>query len=238
MRHVVVALALVAAARPAAASDLRVVVAAENDASRGGLPALEWEILSGWSRLAKVNLVRVPGPPSAVGERKADVVAGTAGTIADAGLAWSEDVVPTRFVVVSRRPSPTVAYVEELRGKKVAAAGPLASQVAGDAKIHAQAVKDGATAMAVLGRGEVDAAIVDMYEALQLHRADAALQLGAFVGPRQVVRFALRTGDPSLAPLNAYLRQLRASSSWGMLLARHLGPAGMETLGRARLSVR
>jgi hypothetical protein len=56
-------LTLLAAAAPTspAAPELRVVVAqAESD--RGGLPALEWEVLTGFARLASIKAVRVPLP--------------------------------------------------------------------------------------------------------------------------------------------------------------------------------
>lgn len=241
MHSLALALLLLGSSDAPVAADLRVALpSAQSGAS---VSALELDLLTAFARLTRTQVKRVETPDAAAAARaveqgRADVLVSTGAHDQAAGLVWSDDVVPTRFVVVNRRPAAPLAYLEELRGRRVAVAGEVGARVAAEAKIHVGDAVATPEALAALHSGSAEAVIVDMHEALTLQRTDPALQLGVFVGPRQAIRFAVRRGDPRLGALNAYLAQVRASSSWGMLLARHLGPSGMEALGRAKLSVR
>jgi ABC-type amino acid transport substrate-binding protein len=214
---------------------LRVVVPSH----ASGFSGLQWDVLSGFARLQKVAITKVEAvgiePVQALTARAADVAAASARSMEGDAVDWSDEFLPSRFVIVTRSPKPTLTYLEELRGKRLGAAGPETVAAVEGAKLRPVPQASTDQGLAGLTGGTLDAVVLDLFEALDLRRRDPRLQLGVIIGSRPPIRFAMRRGDPRRAALNAYLAQLRASSSWGMLLARHLGPSGLDLLGRAKV---
>jgi ABC-type amino acid transport substrate-binding protein len=206
------------------------------------LAALQWDVLSGFARLQDLEIERVElASPAelaaALAAGKGDVAAAPS-ELVPGPFAWTDELVASRFVVVTRKPSASAAYVEDLRTKRVVAAGSTAEHTAAQAKVRVKAVASATAALASLAAGDADAAIVDLYEALAAQQQDAGLQIGIPLGDRRPLGFALRRGDRRHAALSAHVAALRTQSSYGALLARHLGARGIQALGRARLNER
>jgi ABC-type amino acid transport substrate-binding protein len=83
--------------------------------------------------------------------------------------------------------------------------------------------------------GKITATVLGVEDALVARRADAELQLGGFIGPRQGLAFAVREGDPALlAALNAYIGNLRRTPSWNRLVVKYFGDLALEILREAQ----
>lgn len=152
---------------------------------------------------------------------------------------FTSEVLPSRLVVVTRRPAGPVTFLEGLRGMKI---GIVAGSPAGDAlsaaklpswnQVPAPSV---ASVLADLKSGRTAAAVLNIAEALRATTSDGELQAGVFIGPRLTLAYAVRKGNGALLDtLNGQLRQLRMSPSWSQLLARQT-PGLLDALARARL---
>jgi ABC-type amino acid transport substrate-binding protein len=244
---------LVFAGGPASAGSLaeikrakRLVVAA----ATADLP-LEGDILKGLARAQGVELRIEPQPTAtaalqAVHEGRADVAAGGLVSQRDRrdGVAFSAELFPTRFVAVNRAPTAALNFIEELRNASriLAPAATGAAEVAQAAKLPGLKTETTLTGDKVLAALRADAnsvALVGLFDALVARRADPALQIGAAMGPRHSVAFAVRQGDADLlAVLNAHVGQLRGSASYRLVLARGLGEDSLRVLSRAHLEER
>jgi hypothetical protein len=77
--------------------------------------------------------------------------------------------------------------------------------------------------------------VLGVEDALVARRADADLQLGGFIGPRQGLAFAVREGDAVLlAALNAYIGNVRRTPSWNRLVVKYFGDLALEILREAQ----
>jgi ABC-type amino acid transport substrate-binding protein len=192
-------------AAPAVARDLpavkcsgRLVVAAAHEVP------FETDLLRGFARSvgAEVQLLVVETPEAAlkaVDAGQADLLAGGVLTRPSPGLAFSEEVFPSRIVIVNRRPAAAVQFVEQLRNERVAAARDTpALETLANAKVPR-----------VDGARPVGGALAAP------RAADPELQLGTFVGPRQSVVFAARSADADrLVSLNGHVRARRTGAFW------------------------
>jgi len=175
---------------------------------------------------------------AAVSAGRADVAAG--GLLASrdsAAIVFSEEVFPGRVVIVTRKPAPPLQFIEQLRTERLAAP-PEAAQALAAAKVsRVEAARDAQAALERLRGGGASAVAMPLFDALRARARDPELQLGAYLGARQSVGFALRTADGELAKaLNQHLTALRSSTSWRLLIGRHFANFGFEELVRAKLS--
>lgn len=168
------------------------------------------------------------------------VVAGLAVTDALKGSAgFTSEVLPSRLVVVTRKPAAPVTFIEGLRGLKIGVvAGSPATEALAAAKLPSWNLVAGASVGAVLSdlkAGRTSACVLNIAEALRASADDGDLQSGVFVGPRLTLAYAVKKGnDGLLQSLDGQLRQLRMSPSWSQLLARQT-PGLLDALSRARL---
>jgi ABC-type amino acid transport substrate-binding protein len=226
---------------------LRVLITASAWTGRApvsGLHSLGWELLSGFARARKMRLTAVLSSDdvrAVLRSGQAQVaLALSERDVADSTLIASTEVVPSRIVVVTRRPQEPHRFLEDLRGKKIGVAtGSAAVAITEAAKLHGLWPEAGAELEPALRQRRVDALLLDMHDALAAQRQDPELQLGVFVAPRLSVRFVLRAEGAVLGPaIDQYLTGIRSSGSWGVLMSRHLGAQELEALGRAHLSER
>ncbi len=156
-----------------------------------------------------------------------------------AGVSVSAEVLPTRFVAVTLGSAEPVVAIEDMRGRRIASVrGAGAARLLADAKVTHSGLAELASPQAVIEELKSDRAsvgILYMEESLAMLAQARELRVGAFLGPRSSIAYAVR--DPALLrSLDAFVSQMRSSPAWGMLLTQRLGPKSLELLSKARLS--
>jgi ABC-type amino acid transport substrate-binding protein len=233
-----------------ATGELRVLVVDGSPAffslKPGTEPGLDREILEGFARLHKLTLRPVPAASwdalvPALVEGRGDVIAGGVTVTAARSrlVAWSAEVFPTRNVVVTRKPTPTVTTVEQLRTLKVgtirgssmaeaiAAAGVPAANV--DAGIESGGAPE------ALRKGRIAATVSGIEDAFLYRRDDPEMQIGLFVGPAGSLAFGVRKDSPRLkAALDEHVNNVRRTPTWSRLVLKYFGADAPELLKKAR----
>ncbi len=257
LRAVVVCLALVALASIAAADFanakargvIRVLAATDENpewfATRAAeRPGFEREVLEGFARLHKLRfeVVGVKQWDDAIPmlvQKKGDILAGVNDTEARRKLIdFTEELLPARHVVITRKPQRPVATEAELKRRSVAVIAETtwaeAVAKAGVAPSQVVAVADVPEALAALKAGRATAAVVDILDFLQSHRKDPELELGATLGKALSSAWGVRKTDPELRrALDAYLVEFRRSAGWSRLLVKYFGNDAPAALGRS-----
>lgn len=189
-----------------------------------GRPGLERELVEGFCRLHGLKLEVLPVrdfdqiiPMLLRGE--GDVVTGIVNTAPRCQkVAFTSEVFPVRHLAVTRRPTPPVARVGDLRALRVGVipgtSWEQATVEAGVPKAKRVPFRDARDLLAGLRAGQVDAAVVALLDYALASKRDPELAAGAFVGSGLPAAWAVRPDDARmLAALNGYLR--------GMGQARH-----------------
>jgi ABC-type amino acid transport substrate-binding protein len=154
-------------------------------------------------------------------------------------IAFTQEVFPTRAVVVTRQPNPPITTLAALR---IARVGTLKGSSLADAVAQAgvpaanvdATIQPGGLPQA-LARGRVDAVVMGVENAITAQREDAALEMGLFIGPPGSLAWGLRVQDKALvAALDTYLENVRRSPAWSRLVVKYFGSAAPEILQRAR----
>jgi ABC-type amino acid transport substrate-binding protein len=200
------------------------------------------EILEGFARLHRLEVAWVPVKSwdlllPTLNEGTGDLAAGGI-TTTDARqkiVSFTAEVFPSRHVMVSRRPHRVVQTVEELREEKVGTIrGTSIAEIVALAGVPASTVDDTFASgglPAALKEGRITATVLGVEDALVAQHADAALQLGGFVGPRQGLAFAVRSRDTaSRAALDEYIANLRRTPSWNRLVVKYFGAVALDIL--------
>jgi ABC-type amino acid transport substrate-binding protein len=206
----------------------------------------DMEILEGFARLHRLAVTWVPVRSwdvllSTLNDGAGDLAAGGI-TVTDARqriVRFSGEVFPSRHIMVTRRPHRVLQVVEELRQERVGTIrGTSIAELVALANVPAANVDDSFASgrlPAALRDGKITATVLGVEDALVARRADSALQLGGFLGPRQGLAFALRNRDfPSFAPLNEYIANLRRTPSWNRLVVKYFGDVALEILREAQ----
>ncbi|MGH9884787.1 MAG: substrate-binding periplasmic protein, partial [bacterium] len=191
---------------------------------------LEVVPVDGWDKL-------VP----ALVEGRGDIIAGSF-TVTDArkqSIAFTSEVMPTRSVVVTRKPHRVVQTIEQLRGEKVTVfkgtsmvdlllgLGVPASSLAYD--VPAEGLSAG------LKSGRVTCVVHDVQTAVVDTQADPDLQIGTFVGPPRSYAWGVRKEDAQLvAALNQHIGNVRTSGTWSRLTVKYFGEMALPILQKAR----
>lgn len=202
------------------------------------------EILAGFARLHRLELEVVPVPSwdglvPALLKSRGDVVAGgfTDTAARREQIAFSVEVFPTRDVVLTRKPSPVVKTLEQLRAMHVGTInGTSMSEAVAAAGVARQddSIPPGGVP-AALREGRVTAAVDGLESALMAARHDPDIQIGMFIGGAQSLAYGVRKDSPALLrALNEYLAATRKAGTWNRLAVKYFGPAAPEILRRAR----
>jgi ABC-type amino acid transport substrate-binding protein len=230
---------------------LRVIVERDSQPERFSLqattePGLEKEILQGFVardglKLEIVAVERTEDRIPALLEGKGDVIVGIVVTEARRKVVdFTSEVLPTRHVVVTRKPDQAIESLEQLRSQRVgtlkgsswaemvtAAGVPLAN--VDDSFPSSEACLDG------LRTRRVSAVVMSVSWAVVARNRDPDLVLGVFVGPPTSAAFALRKDAPQLAAeLGAYVANLRKTDTWSRLVVKYFRESGLEILKRSR----
>lgn len=216
-------------------------------AIRNGVPSgFDLEILVAFAKEQGVRLEVVPVTEwSALGawlaEGRGDLVAGRFSvTPARARtMAFTEEVFPSRPVVVTRRPSARVATVDQLGKHRVGTIrGTSLAEAALAAGIPAARLDDSMVSGSLsdtLRTGRITAAVWASEGAILAQRRDPELELGAFLGPAQSLAYGVKREDTALlAALNDHLAGLRKTGAWPRLVEKHFGSASLDIVRKVR----
>lgn len=214
---------------------------------KGGIATgFDLEILEAFAKSQRLDLKLVPvgaweALVPALLEQKGDLIAGrfTATAGRAKRVAFTEEVFPTRTVIVTRRPRPPVQSVEALAEEKVGTirgtsmVESLAAAGFPMAKLD-QSLVSGGLSDALRG-SKVTAAIWSVEGAMLARRMDPELELGAFVGLSESLAYAVRMEDTELKrALNEHLRTIRRTGDWNRLVVKHFGESAPAILRKAR----
>jgi ABC-type amino acid transport substrate-binding protein len=214
---------------------------------KGSAPSgFDLEVLQAFAKSQRMPLKVVPVASwealvPALLEQKGDLIAGrfTATPERRKRVAFTDEVFPSRTVLVTRRPHAPVTSVAALGPEKVgtirgtsmietlvAAGVPLARL---DQSLVSGTLSDS------LRSGKVTVAVWSLEGAMLAQRQDPELELGAFVGPPESLAYAMRPGDTLLrAALDEHLRTIRRTGTWNRLAVKYFGTAAPEILKKAR----
>jgi ABC-type amino acid transport substrate-binding protein len=229
---------------------LRVIAERDSQPERFALqadaePGLEKEILLGFAardglKLEIVTVERTEDRIPALLEGKGDVIVGIVVTDARRKVVVTSEVLPTRHVVVTRKPDQAIESLGQLRSHKVgtlkgsswaemvAAAGVPAANV-DDSFPSSEACLEGLRAR------RVSAVVMSVAWAVVARNKDPDLEIGVFVGPPTSAAFALRKDAPQLAAeLGAYVANVRKTDTWSRLVVKYFRESGLEILKRSR----
>ncbi len=209
-------------------------------------PGFDREVLDGFASLHGLRLEAVAVRswdeliPALLAGR-GDLIAGRF-TVTDARrrqIAFTQEVFPTRAVVVTRQPTPRIVTLEALRAARVGTLrGSSLADAVREAGVPAARVDDGLPPGGLpeaLARGRVDAIVLGVENAITAQRDDPALDLGLFLGTPGSLAYGVRREDALLlAALDRYVVALRASPTWSQLVVKYFGAAAPGILKLAR----
>lgn len=214
-------------------------------ALRGGAaPGFDREILEGFARLRKLRIEPVPVASwdalvPALVEDRGDLAAGgvTATDARRRAVDFTAEVFPSRLVVMTRKPRPSVQALAQLKAEKVGTIRGT-SLAEGLSTLGLPSVDDGVPPGGLpeaLRSGRVTAIVMGVEDAIAAQQKDPALQLGLFVGPRASLAFAVRKSDAALRQaLDDYLANLRRTPTWNRLVVQYFGESAIEILQKAQ----
>lgn len=211
----------------------------------GGEPGMERELLAAFARLYKLELRPVPVkvwedivPALLRGE--GDLIVGINDTEARRlKVDFTREVMPSRHVVVTRKPDEPILEAGALRAVRVgvpfATTWAEAAAAAGVPASRMVDLPDMKAILAALRAGRITAAVVPLADLTLALRHDPALQGGMFVGPPGRAAWAVRKTDPDLRrALDDHLEASRRTGSWSRLVVKYYGEAALRVLDRAK----
>jgi ABC-type amino acid transport substrate-binding protein len=235
---------------------LRVLVVSQEDTpeflslKKGGNPGFDREILEGFARTRGVRLDFVVVPswdvlvPWLV-EGRGDVIAGRVSSTESRRqkIDFTNEVFPTRVVILNRKPAPPVDTKELLAA--VPKVGTLkgtsmeeALQAAGIPAAKIDYSVTAGTMLDVLSSAKVGAVAWPLEQAMLVQKKDPAIQIGLFLGAPESLAYGLQKGSPQLkAALNEHIRLVKQSGTWSRLTVTYFGSSAPQILKRAREAV-
>jgi ABC-type amino acid transport substrate-binding protein len=209
-------------------------------------PGFDREILEGFAALHRVRLDPVPIAgwddlvPALLAD-KGDVIAGrfTVTEERRRRIAFTKETFPTRNVVLTRKPTPPVETLEQLRALRVGTVrGSSMAEAVARAGVPAATVDDSIQPgglPAALAAGRVKAIVLGVENAIVAQRDDPQIQIGMFVGPPGSLACGVRRQDAALlAALDDYIENLRRTATWNRLVVKYFGASAPEVLRKAR----
>lgn len=214
---------------------------------KNGVPSgFDVEILVAFAKAQGVRLEVVPVAEwSALGawlaEGRGDLVAGRFSvTPARARtIAFTEEVFPSRPVVVTRRPHARITATDQLGKERVGTIrGTSLAEAALAAGIPAPRLDDSMLSGSLsetLRAGRITAAVWASEGAILAQRRDPELELGVFLGPVQSLAYGVKPEDTALlTALNAHISGLRKTGAWPRLVEKHFGAASLDIVRKVR----
>jgi lysine/arginine/ornithine transport system substrate-binding protein len=208
------------------------------------LPGFDVEVLEGFARLhkLKVEVVSVPSWDALIPSlrrKEGDLIAGgfTATDSRRKQIDFTVEVFPSRSVVITRKPQAQVETIEDLKSRKVGTIKGtfMEEELAAVGIVNVdKSIPTGGLPDA-LRSGRIDAAADGIEAALTAKAKDPDLQLGVFLGDPTSLAYGVRKDDAALRQaLDAYIANLRRTSTWSRLVVKYFGSAAPEILKKAR----
>lgn len=210
-------------------------------------PGFDVEILMGFAKAQKVELKVLPAAAwaaliPALVEGKGDLIAGRFGATPQRRrlVEFTQEVFPTRTVVVTRKPRAGVKTLEELKAERVV--GTIGGTGMYEALVAAgvppgridTSLDSGELSEALRG-GKVSAAAWWLEGAVLAQHRDPDLELGLVLGPPESLAYGVRKEDQALlAALNQHLQVVRTSGTLNRLTMKYFGDAAPAILKKAR----
>jgi len=230
---------------------LRALVSADENPSlfnftQTGEPGFERELLSSFARLHKLQLepVKVETFADMIPELQrgtGDLIAGIVDTAERrTSVDFTVAVLPSRQLVVTRKPTPAVANVAQLLEQRVGTIRGTtwwsAAVAAGypAAKLLAFPRED--VLFEALRTGKVSAIVTSVTDLTLALRADRDLRPGVMLGEPQSAAWAVRKDDSKLRQaLDEYLANVRRTATWSRLVVKYFGEDALAVLGKASM---
>lgn len=213
--------------------------------AEGRTGGFDRDVLEGFARAQglKLEIRTVPTwaeLPAVVADGKADLLCNRVSATAARRqvVDFTDEVFPTRVVVMNRKPAAPIATLEQLKAvpRLASIAGTSmmdALQAAGLTKIDTSVPHGGFPD--ALRSGRVDAAVWSLEAVIREQRLDPDLQLGLFLGPPESLAYGVSKQSPQLrAALDEHLRMLRQTGTWNRLVVKYFGTGALDLLRRAR----
>jgi ABC-type amino acid transport substrate-binding protein len=227
---------------------LRVLVASDEQAEMwaddAAAPGFDREILAGFAALQRTRVETIVKPFEeiipALTKGQGDVAIGLVDTEARRQrVSFTAEVLPTRLVVLTRKPRAPIQKIEELRAAKVGVvkgtSWAAAVAEAGVPGAQVESVAELGDALGGLRAGRFDATVVSLLDASLAIRKDPTLQAGLYLGTPGRACYAVGKKDVELLKaLDEYLANLRRTGSWGRLAVKYFGSDALAILGRAK----
>jgi membrane-bound lytic murein transglycosylase F len=210
----------------------------------GQPPGFDLEVLEGFARLHGLRVEVVPiarwdGLIPSLRRDQGDLIAGgfTDTESRRKEIDFSAEVFPTRSVIMTRRPEAVITSIAELKARKV---GTIRGTFM-EEELAAAGVTNVDTSIATgelplaLKEGRIGAAADGLEAALTAKAKDPDLQCGVFLGRPSSLAYGVRKVDGTLLhALNAYISNMRRTSTWSRLVVKYFGEASLEILNKAR----
>jgi ABC-type amino acid transport substrate-binding protein len=239
------------AARPAPAGVLRVLFVPDDrsdffSAEGGAKPGFEREMLDGFARARNLRLEAVPVTGwedivPALEAGKGDVIAGhcTVTEQRQQHVDFTDPVLPTRNVVMTRKPAPRILLVKDLVKKRIGGVKGSASYAALlEAGVPKANVEEAVSQQELLERlraGKIDAIVRPAPLAIVTHRDEPSIELGMFIGPPSHFAWGVAKKNTELrTALNEHLTMMRRTGAWTRLVARYFGESSIAILKQAQ----
>jgi cystine transport system substrate-binding protein len=209
---------------------------------RGPVLGFEREILEGFAALNRIKLDVTPVDrfedilPS-LRKGSGDVVTGINDTPARREIVdFTVEVLPSRHVVVTRKPHPVVDTLFQFRNEKVGVVkGTTWADSAAAAGAHPETFAEEKELLVALKSDRITATVLSALEFLLAQRHDPELQAGVVLGSPGSAAWAVRKEDQQLkAALDDYLTNQRRTGSWSRLIVKYFGSDSLNVLGKQR----
>ena len=209
---------------------------------RGLAPGFEREILEGFADLQRVKFEAIPVVrfeemlPKLIKDA-GDLVTGINDTEARRqSVDFTAEVLPSRHVVVTRKPHPPVTNAYQLRAERVGVlSGTTWADAAAAVGAKAETFRDSKDVLAALRSGRITATVMSATEFILVQRRDSELEAGVILGTPGSAAWAVRKEDSQLkAALDDYLTGLRRTGSWHRLVVKYFGRDALNVLGKER----
>jgi ABC-type amino acid transport substrate-binding protein len=238
--------------RPRAREPLRVLMVPDQTRaeffsaeSSPSTPGFERELLDGFARTrySQLEIVGTKGWDElvpALAEKRGDVIAGhfTITPDRERQVAFTDGVLPTRTVVITRKPDAPITNVDALRKLKIAVVKGSASLesllAAGVPRAQIDDSASQESLLELLRSKKVNAVARSAPLAILNQREDPDLQIGVFAGPASEFAWAVRRDNTALRDaLNEHLRLARRTGAWNRLVVKYFGQSAVDILKQA-----
>jgi ABC-type amino acid transport substrate-binding protein len=209
------------------------------------MPGFDREIIEGFAQIRglKVEVINLPSfddlIPALLDHRGDIIAAGYRDSdTRRKSIAFTDEVFPNRFVVVTLKPHRVIHTMEELSKERVGATrGAATAEAVLAAGLPPASLDDSIPIGAyveALHSGRVSAAVWSVERALPAQREDPTIQLGMYLGKPGSLAFGLRKEDTQLrAALNDHIGRVRRSGAWSRMVIKYFGENALTILQQA-----